>query len=101
MTSPTKAPPHLRTSRGLPACTKRVPLAVPDPIFDRKQATSSASIALRRHVSTHWYKKGACKRPDIQRPAPVAQLDRASPSEGEGHTFESCRVRHLPKRSTI
>ncbi len=23
MTSPTKAPPHLRTSRGLPACTKR------------------------------------------------------------------------------
>ena len=25
---------------------------------------------------------------------PVAQLDRASPSEGEGRTFESCRVRH-------
>ena len=24
---------------------------------------------------------------------PVAQLDRASPSEGEGRTFESCRVR--------
>ena len=29
-------------------------------------------------------------RPD---PAPVAQLDRALPSEGKGHTFESCRVR--------
>jgi hypothetical protein len=25
--------------------------------------------------------------------APVAQLDRALPSEGKGHTFESCRVR--------
>ena len=25
--------------------------------------------------------------------APVAQLDSASPSEGEGHRFESCRVR--------
>ena len=29
------------------------------------------------------------------REAPVAQLDRALPSEGKGHTFESCRVRHL------
>jgi hypothetical protein len=29
--------------------------------------------------------------------APVAQLDRALPSEGKGHTFESCRVRHLGK----
>ena len=27
--------------------------------------------------------------------APVAQLDRALPSEGKGHTFESCRVRHF------
>ncbi len=26
---------------------------------------------------------------------PVAQLDRALPSEGRGRTFESCRVRHL------
>jgi hypothetical protein len=26
--------------------------------------------------------------------APVAQLDRALPSEGRGHKFESCRVRH-------
>ena len=25
---------------------------------------------------------------------PVAQLDRALPSEGRGHRFESCRVRH-------
>ena len=39
-----------------------------------------------------------CPQPDdglcsIQ--APVAQLDRALPSEGKGHTFESCRVRQL------
>ncbi len=27
--------------------------------------------------------------------APVAQLDRALPSEGRGRTFESCRVRHI------
>jgi integrase len=27
--------------------------------------------------------------------APVAQLDRALPSEGRGHRFESCRARHL------
>jgi hypothetical protein len=29
--------------------------------------------------------------------APVAQLDRALPSEGRGHKFESCRARHLFK----
>ena len=32
------------------------------------------------------------------RHAPVAQLDRALPSEGRGHRFESCRVRHFFKR---
>src|ERR1700722_1084494 len=31
----------------------------------------------------------------MNRDAPVAQLDRALPSEGKGHTFESCRVRHF------
>jgi hypothetical protein len=29
---------------------------------------------------------------------PVAQLDRALPSEGRGRTFESYRVRHFFKR---
>src|SRR3546814_1589031 len=29
--------------------------------------------------------------------SPVAQLDRAPPSEGGGHRFESCRVHHLFK----
>jgi hypothetical protein len=33
--------------------------------------------------------------------APVAQLDRALPSEGRGHTFESCRVRHYSYRSFV
>jgi hypothetical protein len=33
--------------------------------------------------------------------APVAQLDRVSPSEGEGHRFESCRVRQLHQKSLI
>ena len=41
----------------------------------------------------------------MNRNAPVAQLDRALPSEGKGHTFESCRVRHkvndLAKRSDV
>ena len=40
----------------------------------------------------HWRKlaRTANRRPL----APVAQLDRALPSEGRGHRFESCRVRH-------
>jgi hypothetical protein len=29
--------------------------------------------------------------------APVAQLDSAPPSEGGGHTFESCRARQVFK----
>ena len=30
----------------------------------------------------------------LENRAPVAQLDRVLPSEGRGHTFESCRARH-------
>src|SRR5690554_5733501 len=33
--------------------------------------------------------------------APVAQLDRVLPSEGRGHRFESCRVRHFHVKPTI
>ena len=33
--------------------------------------------------------------------APVAQLDRVSASEAEGHRFESCRVRHNSIKSDI
>jgi hypothetical protein len=31
--------------------------------------------------------------------APVAQLDRASDYESEGHRFESCRVHHTPVKN--
>ena len=33
--------------------------------------------------------------------APVAQLDRALPSEGRGQRFESSRVRHLPCKTSL
>ena len=33
--------------------------------------------------------------------APVAQLDRALPSEGRGHRFESCRVRQIRRRPSL
>src|SRR4051812_40522478 len=33
--------------------------------------------------------------------APVAQLDRALPSEGKGRTFESSRVRHIFQYITV
>src|SRR5690606_7153332 len=32
---------------------------------------------------------------------PVAQLDRALPSEGRGHRFESCRVRHFSETAVF
>lgn len=34
----------------------------------------------------------------LLRHAPVAQLDRVTPSEGVGHRFDSCRVRHFSKK---
>ncbi len=37
--------------------------------------------------------QGFAGGPFRRRDAPVAQLDRALPSEGKGHTFESCRAR--------
>src|SRR5258707_9288819 len=43
-------------------------------------------------------RRARCRRPPNRLHhghAPVAQLDRALPSEGKGHTFESCRVRQL------
>ena len=76
------------------------------------------AFALRRHVSTRSVQERGLKEDSNSRTceigahhftlvrnprkhcvsntdAPVAQLDRALPSEGGGHTFESCRVRHL------
>jgi hypothetical protein len=52
----------------------------------------------RIDAETHWRRlEPFAKRPPG--PAPVAQLDRALPSEGKGHRFESCRVRQLPRIS--
>ena len=50
-----------------------------------RQPDGSASTAPLRKASA-WANTAS-------RSAPVAQLDRALPSEGKGHTFESCRVR--------
>jgi len=38
--------------------------------------------------------------PPMTKDALVAQLDRALPSEGRGHRFESCRVHHFFKFQT-
>ena len=43
-------------------------------------------------VKRHW--RNAVCTANRRLYAPVAQLDRALPSEGRGHKFESCRVRH-------
>ena len=48
---------------------------------------SNDALPLPRHFAVGWIVAG-----------PVAQLDRASPSEGEGRTFESCRVRQSFQR---
>ena len=78
----------------------------------------SSTVALRRHVSRYFVQKRSLKEVRnsktceiglhpfalarnprkhcvSNRDAPVAQLDRAPPSEGGGHTFESCRVRQF------
>ena len=87
-------------------------------------ADSSNMVAFSRHISGRWYTirkrqflddhdtlVRVCRRPqapctrrfetvsNLVRPcaaiaAPVAQLDRALPSEGRGREFESRRVRH-------
>ncbi len=52
---------------------------------------SSPSSRVRRLLPLSANSRKERARPD----APVAQLDRALPSEGKGHKFESCRVRHI------
>ena len=80
MTSPAKAPPHLRTGGRLPACTKhptdggcyRRPLAVPDPAFGRQHATSSCVRWARLHC--HWrFFPSLCVRPLLQRASRVGR----------------------------
>ena len=63
----------------------------------RKQGSSNASGFVRAIICPFARIKiplvSLCQR------APVAQLDRVSPSEGESHRFESCRVRHHALKS--
>lgn len=73
--------------------------------------TEASRKQLRESSSVPWRRDGCCRRahgrPRLTGPirlvyarphAPVAQLDRAPPSEGGGHTFESCRVRQIPSQ---
>ena len=53
------------------------------------------SRACETHVHHFTLTRNPRKHCVSNRDAPVAQLDRAPPSEGGGHTFESCRVRHF------
>lgn len=86
---------------------------------NRRRRTRSASLPsaaprpapLRRrkaqHLSRRWTFPPFCTtmifaREDIPPPrthAPVAQLDRVSDSDSEGHRFDSCRVYHKKRKS--
>ena len=86
---------------------------------NRRRRTRSASLPsaaraprpLRRrkaqHLSRRWTFPPFCTtmifaREDIPPPrthAPVAQLDRVSDSDSEGHRFDSCRVYHNSRRT--
>ncbi len=57
-----------------------------------KEVRNSRTCEIGVHRST--LARNPCKHCVSNRDAPVAQLDRAPPSEGGGHTFESCRARH-------
>ena len=79
------------------AATQNTDIATADAWFATTDADSRVPEEwLARQLL--WRARGAfAKRPPRPRwasgPAPVAQLDRALPSEGKGHRFESCRVR--------
>ena len=64
------------------------------PILTAQAAMRSLTeAAVTFHLPGHC--RCAANRLKLRSQAPVAQLDRALPSEGKGHTFESCRVRQL------
>jgi hypothetical protein len=74
---------HARQDRN-PAAAFRVP-----------SVTEHLSRRLQRgHRTLHTRCPWAANRVWKNLQAPVAQLDRALPSEGKGHKFESCRARH-------
>ena len=78
-----------RTSRerrsDLPPC-RSTPSCSPAPL----QAIARSEIRIHCSVSCD----EICRLGWLLQLAPVAQLDRALPSEGRGHRFDSCRVRH-------
>ena len=70
---------------------------------DRAALTEIVSRSVRQGKSILLAAQGRRVAPPwpiryLRRQAPVAQLDRALPSEGKGHTFESCRARHFTSR---
>ena len=65
--------------------------AVPVSFFSAKLAASRKGLAEPRRNPV----SSGPLRSDVVASAPVAQLDRALPSEGRGHKFESCRVRQF------
>jgi hypothetical protein len=66
---------------------------------------NAAKLGLIGGRMAFYHPRGHCRcaanRLKLPSQAPVAQLDRALPSEGKGHTFESCRVRHFFNRLVI
>ena len=86
---------HHRRLRGNAALGRRGALSA---IFRRRSGAGAArrvkrrkrGISLPRRIRL-WDREFAVPSAND---APVAQLDRALPSEGRGHRFESCRARH-------
>ena len=111
--SPAHAP-HCPTTAGILACHRVVRLSCARLSPNCPPAPALCRTFLRRHVflSSHLPRLSsqhrsivlpacrqsdslcACGRLDRQTQAPVAQLDRALPSEGKGQRFESPRARH-------
>ena len=61
--------------------------------FSFSIATETYNLSNTRYLSGTWYMRMRIIRFAF-RLAPVAQLDRVSASEAEGHRFDSCRARH-------
>lgn len=60
-----------------------------------ERVKTSDKTALRRHSLESWAHGAVINKQQSFIYAPVAQLDRVSPSEGEGRGFESRLVRHF------
>ena len=101
---------EIRTA-GAATCRIRLPI-LPRCRSKRAWSISCCFSARRPHAGPHLANpaKAPLNPPatmdiDHRARAPVAQLDRVLPSEGRGHRFESCRVRHFfpfhPNKPTV